>query len=701
MSDGAGNISNQLSPPSGKIDHILSAPQVIRANIQRFIDESSDHYGDTKTPTIPEATSTHNCVLSKSFRPSVLIAVEYTSTSGVGSLGGVIEFTPKHNSDYQNDAYVKFTLPEVSCTSAPLPDIVVRSVHRLPSAIAAGSVPNPLNFATGSVVPAISVQTASVVKNGFTYSVDALGALVPNDPITWNGRTWYLRLSAEAATNGVGSISYTYTDAYGNFVAGPDGKASPPTADGLGGGLAATPRVQVANNVVAADFIGVKLCSNVAYSVDENRIDEYTANIAMMRRDSFISEGAQRNFDRLVGQEVPFTSPVEVHAIGGNTTNGFGSGKLCQDSYREYRKFATGLQTPKPVQPSQVVHIPLMFYHNLCRANAMPTCIHPDASLSYTIQTPTLQELYYPCAGAVFIEERVTLYSAVASGTIVAPRHELMRRIPFLVPGSVVQTTVRDVNLSPQLFLCNLYLDDVLHLCLLSRVFFRMIRLFVDQSLNVSLDSSGAQEVELTGKFPVEYVMLTERSLSSFDGMSVDNAQDWHENGFVYRDDQSKFIHRTVRLRSGLVNDYVTYHDQLSCEHVKTVSPIISSMSVSVYDTSYQSMVDGSFYTDYLQYTLNNGIWHSNDKQCPRKIINFSHRPGDDVVMGHCSVSKQRSIKLQMNINTPRVEPSRDGIQGGDVVVRSVGYSKARIIATLSQINFLLGSDGAMSRRYQ
>lgn len=701
MSDGAGNIAFQLSPPGGKIDHMLTAPGVIRSTVQQYVEEH-ERLGNKHTPTLNYATSSHNNVLSSSFRPSVQIAFEYTSTSGQGQLGSTITFTPKHNSDYHADAYFKFTMPEVSCTLADLPDIVVRSVHRLPSALALGTVPNPLNFATGQVVASIDVTSKSVVKNGFTYSIDAVTGLpVAADPISWKGKTWLLRTAAEAQTNGVGSISYVYTDAFGNFVAGPDGKAVAPTANGFGGGLAADPRVQVANNVVAADYLGLKLCRTVTYTVDENKIDEYTSNVAMLRRDSFIHEGAKRSFDRLIGHEVPYSSPVEVHAIGGNTANGFGSGRAAADSFREYRQFAHGLQTPKAIQPSKDIYVPLSFYHNLCRANAIPVCIHPDAELEYKIETPRLNELYYPVAGAVFIEERVTLYSPAGAGTLTSPRHELMRRIPFLVPGSVVQTSSREGSISPWLYINNLYLDDVLHVCILSRSFFRMIRLFVDQTLNISLDADGEQEKELTGKFPVEYVMLTEQAISANDGLSADNAQDWHENGFVYRDDQSKYLHRTERIRTGAANEYVSFHDQLSNESVKTVSPIISSMGVSVYDTTFQKVVDGAFYSDYIQYNLNNGIWHAGDRQQSRKLINFSHRPGDAPVIGHCSVSKQRSIKLQMNINLPRNEPPRDGIQGGDVVVATAGYTKARIIATVCQINFVLGSDGTISRRFQ
>jgi hypothetical protein len=408
------------------------------------------------------------------------------------------------------------------------------------------------------------------------------------------------------------------------------------------------------------------------------------------------------NFDRLIGHEVASAHPVQVHSRAGDTANGFGSGGSASDTFREYRQFAHGPQTPKVKQPSFDVNIPLTFYHNLCRANALPVCIHPDADLTYTIETPRLDELYYPAAGAVFIEERVTLYPPAAGavlGTVVVPKHELYRLIPFQVPGSVVSTVVSEVNLNPALFICNIYLDDILHLCLLSRVFFRMIRSFSDQTFNVNVDGE-LQSKELSGKFPVEYIILHERAISAIDGKSADNGQDWHENGYVYREDQSKYLVQTQRLQTGAGNDYVTNHVQLEGATVKKVVPMISELGVSIYDTTFQKQVPVAFYKDYIPYILNNGLWSNTDSQNPKSIINFSQRPGDAQSMGHASISKQRSIKLDMQVDAPLLSIARDGVQGGDVVVPTAGYTKARVTAISSQINFLLGSDGTMSKRY-
>jgi hypothetical protein len=53
-----------------------------------------------------------------------------------------------------------------------------------------------------------------------------------------------------------------------------------------------------------------------------------------------------------------------------------------------------------------------------------------------------------------------------------------------------------------------------------------------------------------------------------------------------------------------------------------------------------------------------------------------------------------------MQVDAPLLSIARDGVQGGDVVVPTAGYTKARVTAISSQINFLLGSDGTMSKRY-
>lgn len=687
-------VVNQLARSGcSKISNLLYAEQIILARVRADIEERKRDGASQQTPTIQSAVSTHNFVLAKQFRPSLNIAIEYTERVETADLGSQVRFTYRPDTDYINDAFLTLTLPTVSCTLATLPNIVVSSPY-----VSAALGSNPLDFGTGSNITDDQARgNYTMIRNGFVYTMTGPGVAAASTPVVVDGVTYYLKPAAYSGSGGVGSISYTYVDSRGRFLAGPDGYKTAPTADGFGGGQTGTnPKVQAANWVRAAVLHGVKALSTSTFLVDDNLIETYEPINVLDRRDFMMNSARERlNFDRLVQASTPVQYAGRVTS---GRVNGFTGG--VTNPHQEFKSFSSGPSIPQPMILSHDVTVPLQFQHNLGRANSLPVCTIPEADIHHQFDLARLDQIFYPAPGAVFIEERVKLYSsdAAATGTILAPRQEIYRLIPVIVPGSVVQQATNN-RVVCKLTQCNLYVDTILHLCLLSRVYFHLIRRYYNFKLVTTGEEEAFTHTLDRSKFPIEWITLHESPLPNNDGRSHNNATDWCLNGHVRRQDVSQYLNRTEMLAGG---DYVSRHTIVDQMRIPEVTPVVRRLGVTVDDNVYYPLANGSFYTDYLPYNLTNGLLSSQaNTPCPRKFVSFSHRPGDSQSFGHQTSSRNSEIGLVFDTAPIPVAEFEDGVQGPDTRYITSLYVKSQVTAACASVNFLLGSDGTYSIRFQ
>lgn len=713
------SIPSQLASPTTKITEIIYAPQLLHGNVAELTAQRRrvrDPRDDIVTPTLAAATATHNFVFARSFRPCVLVASEYVTVTGCGngSCGTKTIFNPKSNPDYHNDGYFMWRLPSVTCSLANLPHIVVYPAN---DDIATSNSNIPFDFGTGAPADAAN-QRLIMVRDGFNYTYTGgapVATLLPSDGVNYVLNPANLK----------GGIRYTYVTGAGTFIADAAGKPFQPLATGMpntaAAGYAAAAVVQRRNYVRAADFLGAKLHKKSTYKVDDNVIEEYTdINILTMRELFMARYGTQMAFDRLIGQEVPESKPGKaLYSRVGQSASRLGEGGLNSSTIRAYTHFANGLQTPKEIQPATDIYVPGLFYHMRCKENAMPVCLFPDANICYEIETAPLAELYHAVEGDTFILEEVyaeRLDTAVAPALIptLAPttRDNMAlyhsRMIPVKIPGSV--PVFEEENLCPELVLGSYYLEDVLHVCLMSRVYYAMIRSWTDITTCKITPDCPDMNYELTGlRYPAELIVLHESPYTNGANTlstAVDPAEDWWVNGEIRKENVplTTYVQMTYRTGNALAPlEFILERTQIQHNQINKVYPLIDRLGVKVYDTEYHPLRKRVFYNDYTKFTYGSGILYSGESPNGQLMVNFTQYINWDSPssFGVVSASRNRYISLVID-STPQPDmPAfvlRDGIQGPLTTVRS---DKVKLTAQVLKINFVHGAGGQCYIRFQ
>jgi len=664
-------VALKLSISVGKTDRIIHASSFLCSRLHNIIAYRRKHRMDNIYPSISEIKTTHFICFDVSFKPCVITAHEYVKQASKGAvLGDEISFELKFNSDYLNDTFYEFNMPQVSCTAAALPNIIVvpfdQQVYQANNNL-------PTNFGQGRLAT-VSELSGVNVFDGFSYEFNGVNPVATT--VTYSNQTYTIPVAVAPA---LGGISYIYTDANGVFIAGPDGTAVVPTANGFGAGGQAA-KVQRANYVRAAELVGAKLTQRCSFEVDTSSVADYYASAIVNYRDRFLCDAFCRNaYDLLIGQEVPYDYYHEKVVQHNTNVPGLGLDLAVLSTHREVTKVANGLQTPQPVIPPTTLYCPALFWFALKRKDAIPVLCLPDADVRFNVQTAKLENLYYPAVGDTYIQETVTLVNA-APNDIAHPNVVTQRRIPFLIPGSTVTSSG---SFSAHLNTCQIFLDDCVHTVLLNRIGFHLIRILRHNV--VTLDQQE-KNYEITGiKWPVEYVFVRdiprENQDESFPYFAADNW--WRCGHQQIRPDQGSWCESTFPT---VVGQNVVYNKQITQCHpasVRTVVPAITQFGVDIYDTTFFEKRDSTFYRQYIPYAYCNGyILSNNGPQFQQNIMyNFAEIPGYSNPNGHFNISKTRQITYQIDANL--------GSSG-----RVDCYTDAHCL------NFIVISDGSLALRY-
>lgn len=674
------SVTIQLTVNVGKLDRILFAAAYLCQRLQAITLYKRNKGYSNIFPSIAEIKTTHFMVFDVSFKPCIVVAHEYVRQSAKNAnLGNDIEFEIKFACDYLNDMFYEFDMPEVSATQAPLGDIIVEP-YDLDVLQSNGGL--PVNFGQGRLANA--TESANYF-NGFNYTF--VGANPVSTQVTYGNNLYLLQVAADNVAYGRGAISYLYTDSCGNFIAGPDGTASAPNANGFGTGQG-NPKVTVANYVRAADLLGLKMTDQNYFHVDNNEISVYHSSYGVNLRERMMTKGICRNqFDRLIGQEVPYDYVKEKAVHMASNVPGLNPTAAVTDVHREYTKVARGLQTPKPLIENHKVLVPLLHWFNQKRKDSIPLLCLPDANVCFKTKVPPLNQLYYVAPGDLYIQETVNLLSAAGPyGSLVNPNVVIQRRTPFLVPGSVVQSSGQFLA---HIVMCHIYLDDCVHAILLHRIGFHLIRV-IRRSVVVVNTTDGEFDVNNV-KWPVEYAFLRDIPYENIDESVPDTAENWWRCGHQrWEVDPKSFCCNTVPNDTVIIDQggdpqyqtiYTKHVNQCHFEKIKVVEEAVTEFGLNIYDADFYEKQATTFYRNYLPFAYSNGYVVGDDVALPGMMFTIAQIPGYSNPNGHFNVSKTRNVKYNL---TTVLGPK----------------GKVALISDYTCINFIIISDGSLIIRY-
>jgi hypothetical protein len=668
-------VALKLSISVGKTDRIIHASAFLCSRLHNIIAYRRKQRMDNIYPSISEIKTTHFICFDVSFKPCVITAHEYVRQAAKGAvLGQEISFELKFNCDYLNDMYYEFEMPAVSCQQAPLGDIIVLPFDQN---VLTANGNFPTNFGRGQLATASEISGINVF-NGFSYVF--VGVNPVNTTVVYNNQSYIIQVAAAGPPAvPLGGISYIYTDGNGSFIAGPDGTAVAPSANGFGAGGQAV-KVQRANFVKAAELLGAKLVQRSSFEVDTSGVADYYATSAVNYRDRFLSDSICRNaYDLLIGQEVPYDYYHEKVVQRQTNVPGLGLDMGYSSTHREVTKVANGLQTPQFKIPPTTLYVPALFWFAMKRKDSIPVLCLPDADVRFNVQTAKLENLYYPAVGDTYIQETVTLIN-VAANSIINQNVVSQRRIPYLIPGS---TVVASGSFSAHLNSCQIFLDDCVHTVLLNRIGFHLIRILRHNVVTLDQDEKG---YEITGiKWPVEYVFVRDIPRENQDeSYPYPAAENWWKCGHQQiTDDQGSWCCTTFPQIVAGVPVYTKQVVQCHPSYVRTVTPAITQFGVDIYDTTFFDKRESVFYRQYIPYAYCNGYILSNDgPQFQQNIMyNFAEIPGYSNPNGHFNISKTRQITYQISAT---LGPS----------------GRVDCISDAHCLNFIVISDGSLALRY-
>lgn len=625
---------------------LLHAHAYLISHIQKHIQQRKAQ-GLTPFPSLSIIHITHFLPISTAFKPCVICAFEYVKTTETLNAGACTEIELKQNCDYVNDMYLEVDTPEVSCKPVQLPDIVVKP-RDLNVYSANGD--KSLNFGTGLLNTASEEASGNVtVPDGVNYEFDSIGGVYTDTQVTnSDGKLYTIRVAS--LTEPTGGISYTYVDQDGNFIAGPNGQAVTPGVNGFGAGQGS--RVVRANYVKGADLIGLKYFHNNVFKVDDNNISEYHSMALVNFRERRLGPTIRKAFDRLIGQEEAFEEISENHIAEGKTSSGFAVGGVQPTYGRQYVRKANGLQTPKPVHLSTKLIIPCIHWFNLERKTSLPVVCMPDGKLIISVAASPLSHLFFPAA-SLYIQETIHAYSNAggANGTQADPHQIINRRIPFVIPLSkVAEGDCCSRNVS--LVTCNILLDELIHLMIISRIGFNLITLVREENIIINILEANNELRVNQLKWPTEYLHINDQPYANFDHSKPETAENWWRCGHQTKYDASDFVHHTRKNTiAGPANTYWKESLQIGCRYERHVQDVIRTLGVNIYDTYFYSKENRrEFYSHYLPYAYSNG-YICGDTQHNSMFITFSNIPGPHQPAGFVNLSKTKELFLDIRVN--------------------------------------------------
>lgn len=513
----------------------------------------------------------------------------------------------------------------------------------------------------------------------------------------------------------VTSTATSFSSALQDTTAGVYKKVTLDYVDAAGNVL--TPGAAAQNFVRYCEFPGQRLFSQVKFDVNNNPLDEYTAEAVNFHQKFCVPPHKMVGWKRLVGQEVPVEGYSDLLSISGASSYAaVATGIQYFDgsavpaapvnasvTARKLSQVVFGPQTPQLTQPELDLWVPLLFWFCLDSRIAVASVCVPYGQRFITMKVAPQSQLVFAAPGNVF--QRVTVEVSTSAGTGKGTKDALavtdvktyVTRTPVLATGSVVGSqTVKNI----ELYINNLFVNPEIHDIYIKRIGFTLIRLHKEQQEQLTKTNNSILLNKL--KHPVEYIYLGLKPMVNFHSSynpnlvsttaaNVNQYRDWHRfTGMrdnvidvsaksaskVLIDDTVAWSSTAGKIKTGLM--------QQTAERIvfATPTPTIDTLALEAHGVSIFSTFKTAFFGSYAPYTFGESKINT-PEDTGVVLINFAQYPGSYQPSGHVNVSRTREFYLAVTSSFI-----------GD------GANSCMLIVLARAINFLIIADGSAVLRY-
>lgn len=405
------------------------------------------------------------------------------------------------------------------------------------------------------------------------------------------------------------------------------------------------------------DYPGERLLQKVAFEVNGNPLDQYTADATIMHRKFLVQPNKKLAWDRCVGQEIP----RKAYMTGENTGLG--------DNHQILVEVTNGAQTPKDQQTGLTLLIPLLFWCNKDPRLAVPSVAIPYGQRFINVTLATAAQMI----------------GYVARGT-----------------GTSASAVITAPNISQlSLYINNIFVNPEIHKIFIKRIGFTLIRVHRQQNLATSLSDNEILLQNL--KWPIETMFVGLRPQSQ-----KTDAKNWHKFTSITEDtfampnlitNESTFAGAilsavatagaafTVGLTAPVTGTVtVTPTFAQATAKCDTSTKTIDRITISAHGIFLYNDMPADFFSQYTSYTY--GGPHINASADEGALmIPFNLYPGTYQPSGHVNISRAREFYIRYVSSVIGQVISGTAVAGELVIVASA-------------INFLLISDGSAVLRY-
>jgi hypothetical protein len=389
------------------------------------------------------------------------------------------------------------------------------------------------------------------------------------------------------------------------------------------------------------DYPGERLLQEVAFEVNGNPLDKYTADSAVMRRNIRIQPNKETGYKRCVGQQIPrdawFTpTPGATDAVA--------------DLAQMHLTVTDGPQTPKTTLDGLSMLIPLAFWCNDDPRLAVPSVAIPFGQRFIKMKLATAEQMV----------GEVDVRGSADSSTVSTPTIETMA-----------------------LYINNIFVNPEIHKIFIQRIGFTLIRVHREQKITVT---SAEDEILLQNlKWPIETMFVGLRPTSQKTSLAH-----WHK--FTSISDETLDVPQILSSAGSLTydnsggagttaNEPVDVADSGASVDAYSSAKTVDRLTISAHGIALYNDLIADFFSDYTPLAYG-GSNIRTPEDTGVLMIPFNLYPGTYQPSGHVNVSRAREFYIKYSSS----------------VISSGTPGELVIIA--SALNFLLISDGSAVLRY-
>jgi hypothetical protein len=475
-----------------------------------------------------------------------------------------------------------------------------------------------------------------------------------------------------------------------------------------GAGNILTVGAAASNFVKYCDYPGARVFQHVYFDVNNNPLDDYTAEAMLFYSKHNVAPGKRVGWMRLMGQEVPLVGYTQLQSIAGVVSNPVSGGLIDQSgnpapgsrpaavsTTRQQVSVCAGAQTAQATQPALSLWVPLIFWFNKDVRLSIASVAIPYGQRFITIDLEQLTNLVFVAPGNLFlqltVEEQVSADGATKGTAAAVAVQNVIRSVtktPVLATGSVVNTATGGIS-NISLYINNIFVNSEIHDIYIKRIGFSLIRLHRFQASRVN---TATDQVLLNQfKYPIETIYVGMRPAYNIDPTNPNQARDWYQLARL----TDQFTNVTSTAGGAVMTDDTVAYNASSIKHKTFLStnevdnityPVatqtVDTLQLQVHGITIYDIYASAFYRDFLYWRYGKADEIITSDDIGSMMLNFALLPGQYQPSGHMNVSRAR--EFYVNYTSSYV---------------STG-TPADLLTLGVAINFLLISDGSAVIRY-